>query len=324
MDRREQVLQKTTNNLNLNIRDSLFRTPTCTSFCPNHYPSRRNAPFCFSILLCVILPTVILCPSQSAGEDETVKSIRVAVCQILCIDSDRDGNFARIEHALGRAKDQGAQIACLPETCILGWVNPEAHSLACPIPGKDTERLSSLAQRYGIMVAAGLAEKENIHLYDTAVLIDRDGTILLKHRKMNLLTHLMDPPYTPGKEIAAVDTRLGRLGLLICADTFVGEHLEQMKEQKPDLVLVPYGWAAEKDKWPDHGKNLASTVSKAAKAIGAPVVGVDLVGSITHGPWTGQTYGGQSVVADGSGRILAAAEDRDVDVLIVDIPIGRE
>ena len=65
-------------------------------------------------------------------------------------------------------------------------------------------------------------------------------------------------------------------------------------------------------------------MSKAAKAIGAPVVGVDLVGSITHGPWTGQTYGGQSVVADGSGRILAAAEDRDVDVLIVDIPIGRE
>ncbi len=259
--------------------------------------------------------------SEALGEKVSMKTLRVAVCQTFCIDSDREGNFVRIETALQAAQEQGAQIACFPETCILGWVNPEAHSVACPIPGEDSERLSDLARRYGMMIVAGLAEKDGTKLHDSAVLIDSDGTILLKHRKMNILTNLMTPAYTPGKEIRATNTRFGRLGLLICADTFVAEHLEAMKKQEPDLVLVPYGWAAEKDKWPEHGKNLAATVSRAAEGIGAPVVGVDLVGSITNGPWTGQTYGGQSVVADASGKILAVAKDRDADVLVIDIPI---
>jgi predicted amidohydrolase len=90
---------------------------------------------------------------------------------------------------------------------------------------------------------------------------------------------------------------------------------------KPDLVLVPYGWAAEEEDWPLHGQELRKTVSKAARIIRAPVVGVDLVGEITHGPWTGMTYGGQSVAADAEGRIIAVAKDRDREVLVVQITI---
>ncbi|MFH1737840.1 MAG: carbon-nitrogen hydrolase family protein [bacterium] len=253
-----------------------------------------------------------------------MRKIRVALCQTFCIDSDREGNYARIESALKQARDANAGVACFPETCLLGWVNPEAHQSAYPIPGKDTERLAVLAQRYQMMLVVGLAEKNGEKLHDSVVLIDRDGSLLLKHRKINILTKLMSPPYTPGKEIRAVDTRLGRVGLMICADTFVSDNLERMRNQRPDIVFVPYGWAAEKDKWPDHGKNLAKTVSKAAAAIGAPVVGVDPVGLITNGPWTGQTYGGQSVICDASGEILAVARDRDAHVMVVEIAIGRD
>jgi len=252
--------------------------------------------------------------------------VRIAMCQTLCIDGDREGNFVRIEHALKRAAELDAQVACFPETCILGWVNPTAHQWAHPIPGgkpsHDVPRLATLARRYGLMLSVGLAEKDGDKLYDSVVLIGRDGSLLLKHRKRNILTRLMSPAYTPGSgDIRVVQTRYGRVGLLICADTFIQDHLRAMHRLGPDLVLIPYGWAAENNQWPEHGKELASTVAKAARTIGAPVVGVDLVGEITHGPWNGRTYGGQSVACDASGKILAVARDRDVDVVIVEMAL---
>lgn len=244
---------------------------------------------------------------------------KIAVCQIFALDGDREGNFVRVENAMVEAKEKGAQIACFPESIVLGWENPDAHRRAFPIPGSDSDRFCQLAKKYSIYLCIGLDEKEGENLYGSALLIDNEGNILLKHRKTNVLPELMTPPYSVGKEIQAVNTPLGRIGLLICADTFVEDNLHRMAELKPDLVLVPYGWAAAEDKWPDHGKELHQTVSNAAKAIGAPVVGADLVGEITHGPWTGQVYGGQSVVADKQGTILAIAKDRDRQVLIVEL-----
>jgi len=250
--------------------------------------------------------------------------VRVAMCQTLCVDSDREGNFKRIEEALVEAKKGGAQIACFPESALLGWVNPEAHTLACPIPGKDTERLAGLARRYGVMLCIGLEEKAGDNLHGAVVLMDRDGRLLSRHRKINVLPELMTPPYTPGKpdDIGVVETPFGRIGLLICADTFAVRHLEIMRDRKPDLVLVPYGWAAQPDQWPQHGDSLLQTVAKAARTIGAPVVGADNIGTITHGPWTGRTYGGQSVATDADGNVLARGKDREAQVLVFDVPVG--
>ena len=64
-----------------------------------------------------------------------MRTIQMAMCQIVCLDGDRAGNFVRIENALREAKAAQADIACFPETAILGWVNPEAHERAFPIPG---------------------------------------------------------------------------------------------------------------------------------------------------------------------------------------------
>jgi predicted amidohydrolase len=247
--------------------------------------------------------------------------VRVALAQTVCIDGDRSGNFVRIENAVIEAKEHGAHLVTFPETSILGWVNPEAHEKACPIPGSDTDRLCELAKKYSIMLSIGLAEKDGDHLYDSAVLIDEKGKILLKHRKINTLDELMSPPYTPGNQIQAVNTPLGRMGMLICADSFKPELLEQLKATKPDLVLIPYGWAANEDDWPDHGKALHKVVRNVARTTGCPVFGTDLVGQITHGPWTGMTFGGQSMAVDAAGRILAVGKDRDRDLLLVELDI---
>jgi predicted amidohydrolase len=255
----------------------------------------------------------------SAFAQPAPTTVRIAMCQIFCLDGDRSGNLVRIEEALREAQEQEVNIACFPETALYGWVNPTAHHRAKPIPGRDSDALCRLAQKYGMFLCVGLAEKEDENLYDTALLIDDSGRILLKHRKLNILRELMSPPYTPGTEIQAVDTPVGRIGILICADTFWRKNLDGMALLKPDLVLVPYGWAAKEESWPAHGKELHATVADAAKVMQIPVVGTDLVGKISHGPWRGYVYGGQSVAADALGRILVTAKDRDRDIIVFDI-----
>ncbi|MBZ5582597.1 MAG: carbon-nitrogen hydrolase family protein [Acidobacteriia bacterium] len=256
----------------------------------------------------------------------SARTLRVAVCQILTIDGDRDGNFRRIEYALEAARAGRANIAAFPESVILGWENPEAHRMATPIPGADSDRIAALAVKYGLMISIGLDEKDGNRLFDSAILVDRTGQILWKHRKLNVLAQLMDPPYSEGvpEGIGSVETEFGRIGIVICADTMVealAQRVAQLKP-KPDLMLIPYGWAAEVGKWPGHAKNLERLVAGRAKMWNTPVVATDLVGVMMHGPWTGQTYGGASVVADAAGKVLTVLRDRDVDVRVVEVTVG--
>lgn len=249
----------------------------------------------------------------------------MAVCQILAIDGDREGNFRRIEYALADAQAKHAQIAAFPESVILGWENPEAHRTASPIPGTDSERIAALARKYGLMIAIGLDERDGERLYDSAILVDRTGKLLWKHRKINVLPELMTPPYSEGKaeDIGVVETEYGRIAVLVCADTFSDANVERIKRGKPDLMIVPYGWAAKNEEWPEHSQKLVELVVKRAKEVKCPVVGIDLVGVMSSGPWKGYTYGGASLVVDASGTILSALRDRDVDLQVVEVQPGN-
>jgi predicted amidohydrolase len=279
------------------------------------------------LLSCLALATLAAGASDGTKMNEKTKTIRVAVCQTFCIDGDAEGNLRRVEYALEDAARQKAVLACFPESSLLGWINPDAHKLAEPIPGPITERLAALARKHKLFICIGMDEKDGDKLYDSAILLDPQGKLLLKHRKINNLSDikLMDPPYTDGKpaDIRAIDTPLGRVGLLICADTFVEQFVKAAGEQKPDLLLVPYGWAADIKVWPCHAKELEKTVSRAAKWAGCPVVGTDCVGMISHGPWMGKTYGGQSVVVDRQGKTLGILRDRDAEVRVFEITPGR-
>jgi predicted amidohydrolase len=277
----------------------------------------RNIGARVSLLVAALGFGIFLMNTATAEE----RVVKIAVAQIFCLDGDRSGNLVRIENAVKKAKAEGADLVAFPESCLFGWVNPDAHQRACPIPGEDSDILSGFARRHKIFIHIGLDEKEGENLYGAAILIDDEGKILLKHRKNNVLAELMTPPYTPGSGVCSVATKLGRIGVMICADSFRTNLLEQMRDLKPDYVLIPYGWAAKESQWPDHGLELKKTVQKAAKAIGRPVIGTDLVGAISKGPWAGQVYGGQSVGVDGTGDILFVLKDRDVDLGLVKIRI---
>ena len=252
------------------------------------------------------------------------KKVKVAICQIKCVDSDINGNLSRIEKQVEKASKMGAKVALFPETAVIGWVNPDAYKLAEPIPGKFTKTIGEMAKKYNIIIGIGLCEKVGDGIHDTAVLIDTSGKILLKHRKINILSHLMEKPYIPGKkeDITAVDTPIGRIGLMICADSFIDEHLKIMANKKPDFVYIPYGWAYPKEGWPEHGFELIKTVQKASIKIGVPVIGPNLVGEITHGPWKGRTYEGLSTAANGKGVLLVQGKYNKEDLIVFDIMIN--
>jgi predicted amidohydrolase len=269
----------------------------------------------FFLVLCATLPVVSIAHAQ----------VRVAVCQILVIDGDRQGNFRRIEHALQDARAAHADIAAFPECSILGWENPDAHTMATAIPGADSDRVAALAREYGVMISIGLNEKDGNKLFDSAILVDKTGKLLWKYRKLNVLPELMKPPYSVGTPsgIGVVDTQFGRIGVVICADTFADAYAQRVASLKPDLMLVPYGWAATVDKWPAHEKNLERLVAGRAKLWKCPTVGTDLVGEMTHGPWKGYTYGGASVVADADGKVIEVLRDRDTDLRVVELTLKR-
>ena len=276
-------------------------------------------------------PTLALQPARPAAEQKIMQefpqenaSITVAMAQVFCLDGDRAGNFVRIENAIAEACQAHADIVCFPETCILGWTNADAHDRAYPIPGADTDALGNLARKHRIFLCVGLAEKDGEDLYDSVVLIDDRGEILLKHRKINVLTELMDPPYTKGQQVRTVETRFGSIGMLICADTFDAPTVEKMISAKPDLLLVPYGWANKEEAWPQHADSLHNTVTNAAKQIGCPVVGTNAVGKISKGPWAGMTFGGQSIAVDANGETIAKAADRDKDIKIFQISCDKD
>ena len=286
-------------------------------------------------------------PAAPAADFQAPQTMRVGVAQIMALDGDREGNFVRIEHAVVKAAADGADLVVFPETIILGWDNPLAWTEAHPIPGADTARLSALARANGVALVVGLAEKANATtLHDTAVLIDRTGELLHTHRKINILSTLMEHPYTPGPidkaNIASVPLRLAsgaevRVGVLICADTFLTPVLEAMAGAKPQLVAVPYGWSGcsagrtnanasscGEDLWPAHGRDLTQRVWLVANTTGAVAVGSDSVGQQIEGPWKGQTYGGFSTVAaPGVGGVQAVLADRDVEVRVVPVSLPR-
>ncbi|MBN2020197.1 MAG: carbon-nitrogen hydrolase family protein [Sedimentisphaerales bacterium] len=268
----------------------------------------------------IVLIAIILL-GASAQALTRKSGLKIALCQIFIVDGDRQGNFTRIENAIIEATSKGASIVCFPEASMLGWLNSDAYTRACTIPGPDSDQLCALAKKYAVFLCIGIEEIKSGRLHNSAVVISDQGDIILKHRQVNVPEKLMSPPYTPGADvdICTVKTRFGRIGVLVCADTHSDCLLKRMANLKPDLLLVPYGYAEDEAKWPAHGQEFMRIVVNAATTTKANVVGTNLVGRIIKGPWSGKIFGGQSVAVDKTGKILAVAKDRDRDIKIISI-----
>ncbi len=143
--------------------------------------------------------------------------------------ADRETNLERIEAAVVQASGQGASLVVFPELSLTGYVlRDQIYELAEHIPGPSIRTLESVAKEANIHIVFGMPElsrKTKATVYNTSVLIGPQGYIG-KYRKMYLPTHSVFEEkryFRPGYQPAALDTNLGRIGLVICYDIFFPE-----------------------------------------------------------------------------------------------------
>ena len=236
-------------------------------------------------------------------------AITLAMAQMRVQPGDPDANLERAEQSIADAASLDCDIVVLPECLDIGWCDGRAHTLAQPMPGPRMQRLAEAARRHGVFVAAGLVERAGERLYNAAVLIDDQGQLLLHHRKINEID-AAGGLYAIGDRLGVAHTRLGTIGLDICADNLpeslhIGHTLAHMGAQ---IIVSPSAWAVP----PEHDNTAApygalwqGAYRELAKAHQLPVVGVSSVGHVGDGPWRGWPVIGCSMAMAGYGHVAA-------------------
>jgi len=271
----------------------------------------------------ILILTLLLLFCFSNASFASHPGLRVALVQMDVVDGDVKENMQRAEEFIRKAAAEKVDLVCLPEAVDFGWLYQNAREKAFPIPGTYTEHLSRLAQVLNIWVSAGCLEKADDKIYNAAVLIDRSGNILLKHRKISTLPELTSHLYDAGDEegIRVVDTEFGRVGITICADNFDLKRPRKVADAGAWLLIAPHGFAARKDDLYDNGVSYINHIKKVAKSAHLWVAAANTALSlVTGGAWKDYEHSGCSTVADSTGKAVAVGKFIQPDFVIYDIP----
>ncbi|EHQ52620.1 carbon-nitrogen hydrolase [Ectothiorhodospira sp. PHS-1] len=263
--------------------------------------------------------------------------MRIALIQHSNTEDTRS-NLDKSLRGIREAAAQGAELIILQELhtglYFCQTEDTELFNLAEPIPGPSTQALSEVAAELGVVIVGSLFERRAPGLYhNTAVVLDSDGRLAGVYRKM----HIPDDPgyyekfyFTPGDlGFEPVDTRVGRLGVLVCWDQWFPEAARLMALAGAELLIYPtaIGWdpndtadeqARQREAW--------ITVQRAhAVANGIPVAACNRVGfeADPSGVTAGSQFWGSSFVCGPQGEFLAQASDSQEQVLVVDIDKAR-
>src|SRR5260221_13730307 len=274
---------------------------------------------------------------MSSGSKGTPSQYKVGLVQMSMSD-DPEANLGKAVERIREAAQQGAGVVCLPELFRTQYIGQrEDHALfdlAEPVPGPPTETLGKIAKENGVVVIASLFERRAAGLYhNTAAVIDADGKVKGIYRKM----HIPDDPayyekfyFTPGDlGFRAFDTKVGRIGTLVCWDQWYPEGARLTALQGANVLFYPtaIGWHP-KEKATHGAQQLDAwrTIQRShAIANGCYVAAVNRVG---HERPAGTD--GDGIEAWGSPflvdpfRVVLAEGARDREVIVVgEIDLGR-
>lgn len=275
--------------------------------------------FILPLVLGILTP--VICHSQ-----EEILPFKLALAQMTVVGGEMETNLAHAGEMIAEAAAQGAQVVLLPEAMDLGWTDPSALSQAEPVPGgKVAMYLSKAAREHGVYVCSGLTEKHGEVVYNSAVLIDPEGEIILLHRKINELD-IGHPYYALGQQLSVIQTELGTFGVMICADASTGDHVisKALSYMGADVILSPSAWAvpADHNNFEDpYGLTWTKAYKPVARDFRVWIASCSNVGWMTGGPWKGwKTIGCSMVIGPGGKEVLNAPYGENADtILYVDI-----
>jgi N-carbamoylputrescine amidase len=231
-------------------------------------------------------------------------------------------NVAQCIRHIEAAANHGASLIVLPELANTGYVftdRTEALALAEPLPeGETAKMLAETAERLGVHIVSGIAERAGKQLYNSAILTGPAGHIGV-YRKLHLWNseHLFFEPGDRG--VPVFDTPLGRIAIAICYDGWFPETYRLAAMQGADIVCVPTNWVPMPAQ-PDDRPAMATTLTMAA----AHSNGVVIACANRIGMERGQPFVGQSLIVGGNGWPVAgpASVDRE-EILYAAIDLTR-
>ena len=252
--------------------------------------------------------------------------------------ADRTDNMMRLAKGIEDLAKRGAELIVLQELhnslyfCQVEDVNN--FDLAEPIPGPSTGFYGELARQFGVVIVTSLFEKRAPGLYhNTAVVIEKDGTIAGKYRKM----HIPDDPayyekfyFTPGDlGFHPIETSVGKLGVLVCWDQWYPEAARLMALQGAEMLIYPtaIGYAEEDTPEEQQRQREAWTTVMRGHAVanGLPVIAVNRVGfePDPSNQTPGIQFWGSSFIAGPQGELFYRASENEEESLVVEIDLER-
>lgn len=264
------------------------------------------------------------------AQRKTSAGVKVGLVQMSASD-DLEANLAKAVDRIEAAARKGAQIICLQELFRSRYFcQSEDHrkfELAETIPGPSTEALSEIARRESVVIVASLFERRAAGIYhNTAVVIDADGTIAGKYRKM----HIPDDPlyyekfyFTPGDlGFPSFQTRYAKIAALVCWDQWFPEGARLAALSGAQIIVYPtaIGWIPNEPKLVALNQRNGWELIQRSHAVanGVFVASVNRVGS------EGKIkFWGNSFVAGPFGEFVARAKTEKDEIVIAKCDLGK-
>ena len=203
---------------------------------------------------------------------------------------------------IAEAAKQHADLVCMPECLTQYGTGLKYADVAEPIPGPSTEYFGELARKHDLYLVAGLIERSERLIYNTAVLIGPDGKLVGKYRKVCLPREEIAGGITPGTEYPVFDTRFGKVGMMVCWDVHFPEVARNLSNAGAEVIALPI-WGGN----PDLAK---------ARAIENQVYLVTSTYTDPDADWM------RTAVFDCEGKMLQAGEDWGT-VIVQEVDLDR-
>ena len=274
----------------------------------------------------IVLILIFTCMTVAVFSQATVGKFKLALVQMYVEPGNLEKNLSHAEALIAEAASGKADVVLLPEVMDLGWTHPSADEFAGSIPGGEaSKRLCKAAKKHHVFICAGIVERDDERVYNAAVMIDNNGKILVKHRKLNELD-IAHNVYDQGDRLSVCETPWGNFGLLICADATSKDHVltRSLCYMGADVILSPSSWAVPQDhdnlKEP-YGDTWRNAYFPVAKEFSVWIASASNVGPVTEGPWKNWKCIGCSLIVgpDGNEKLMGPYGELAEKILYYDI-----
>lgn len=241
--------------------------------------------------------------------------MKVGLGQIVCKPGDVDANVRALTAAVRRAADEDCAVVVLPEVADVGYAMSQMSALASSWDSGAFMAMSDIARSTGLHVICGLTERDGNDVYNSIAVIDPEGRLASKYRKIHLIdagTIQESRKFRAGEKLATVSIGGLTWGLMICYDLRFAELARALMNQGADILIYSSAWPKSRiTHWQ------AMTRGRAVESQ------VYVLATNRTGTEEDMTFGGCSVVVDPCGVVLAEADEDEETVITAEVKRSR-